>query len=286
PIPAGREPPPRDAIDNLESGGNSFGRTDLNDALLNKNQGGGAGQNGGASDNKPPRGGGGNSPQTGTGGNNNGGGSGSGGDDPPALGVKNAPVVAKADLGLRISESKDSIHLIAEAADGTLAAADRLAKAGEFSELMARLAFATTFCDQRSVGHEEFLSPMLQTAGADKDQRRMIGTFASRRLDSQTRESEGILLAGVVQEVRKQGQLFETVVQLDERNSRPVSVYGAKDPKAALDKGDYVLVLGAIVSKPNQDITGYKGPDEPVVWGGYSQVIPIAAPEDDAPDAP
>jgi hypothetical protein len=205
-------------------------------------------------------------------------------DDPPAtsdppmnegpkLGPKVAPEFAAADLLEQIKVGTQAKALIDQAAapEGE----GRSAKAGEFMEKMNELAHVVTFAKERPTGHVEHLDDMLANASNSDRKRTIVATLgeAEFKKKAKDRPTNGLIFVGTVKDIQSRDQLFEVIVELHAKSKKPVSVYSKSNPTAGFAVGDMVIFLGEIFDKPNQQIDGYKGPDEPVIWGGYSQVI-------------
>lgn len=283
--PGATTPPDPDALANVDDTPSSLGRDDLAAALRGdppddkpRDQGGDTilppPDVGEPPDVDGP-------PKVNQGGNNNGGNSGSNsgsGNTKPPVGVKNAPSFTTKELSQEIQTTKDAMVLLDAAADTTLDGKERVAKASEFVNVASKLAEVATFAEDRPVGHREHLDELLADAGGSHDKRRFIGALARRRLEDKDREGSGLIVVAVVEEIRKRGQLYETVMKIDTTDNPPVSVYGPKDPAGAFAAGEMVVLLGVVVDDPKENIRGYQGPPVSVVWGGYSQVVPPDAP--------
>lgn len=279
--------PPENNVNNVDDVDSSFGRSGLNEALQGGN--GVSGNGGSGSDDKPPRAG---NRQNGRDGNqqnhrpprnrpprNE---PPEGGDEPqddtspqPQVGVKDAPSYTPSDLAAELKKARDRLRLIDDAADKDVPGDVRIARGNEFVNVVAELAHVITFTSDRPAGHLEHVDEILFESGSSKIKRDIIGTLAEKRFNQPDREGDGILLLGSVKEIRPAGQLFETIVNVNCRSQMPISIYGEKNPEktGAFSPGEMVIVLGVIVDEPNKSLTGYKGPPDPVIWGGYSQVI-------------
>jgi len=211
---------------------------------------------------------------------NNNGNSGSNGDDdqPPPAGVKNAPTYATSKLSEALKSAKAETERFDDVTNEELDGSQRIAIRDDFFAAIGRLAEVTTFAEEKPDGHREHLDEILADAGDTAKKRRIIGVSALGVMKEGDRSSDGIILVGDVREIHQRGQLFETVLEVEAPEKPPVSVYGLNDPSAmgAFKEGDTVMILGVIVDAPLDELRGYKGPPDPVVWGGYSKVIPTA----------
>ena len=88
------------------------------------------------------------------------------------------------------------------------------------------------------------------------------------------RDSEGVLLVGVVTGISQQGALYRTEVALpDSRTVAPV--YHETDPHELYAVEDRVLVAGAIIPSANLPAAQHhRGADPFVVWGPIVAVVP------------
>ena len=193
----------------------------------------------------------------------------------PASPVDGAPTYTASDLADQLKNAREQVDRFDDVTNPQVEPAQRLAIRDDYFAAIAKLAEVTTFASERPEGHLEHVYQMLQKSASTSKKRRIIGVSAMSIIKDEARESGGIILPGKVAEINKRGQLYEAVITVDTADSPPVSVYGKEDPSAAFKVGDTVMILGVIVDKPVDKITGYKGPrDDPVVWGGYSVVVP------------
>lgn len=105
---------------------------------------------------------------------------------------------------------------------------------------------------------------MLLNLFGDHQKFESLGRWAATDFANTMRPSNGIGLAGVIEEVRTLGDQFRTFLRLPGRDS-PISVISSQKPNLAA--GDTAIVVGLVVDDPAQNIAGYDGPDESVVWG-------------------
>jgi hypothetical protein len=87
------------------------------------------------------------------------------------------------------------------------------------------------------------------------------------------RGDQGIIVAGTVESVEPAGRLFETKVTLP-GGQQVLRLLSDTEPTIAAT--ERVVVLGSIVEKPSQDLVGYDGADEAVVWTGMAVALPKA----------
>ena len=87
--------------------------------------------------------------------------------------------------------------------------------------------------------------------------------MSGERIDAKSGQNAGVLLAGTVKNVAKQGRLWGAVVELADP-SKSVSVLSDRELEARVD--DQVLVLGVVVRDPAANLVGYSGSKPAVVW--------------------
>jgi hypothetical protein len=117
---------------------------------------------------------------------------------------------------------------------------------------------------------------ILLAIGGDRDKSEIVGRLAGARLDDKQRGSNGILLAGIVQQTRQEGELFAIQVLLF-GCGRSVTVISRRPPTPPVANRDCLLVLGSIVDSPQDNLAGYTGDLPQVVWGGLPLKLPNAA---------
>jgi hypothetical protein len=105
---------------------------------------------------------------------------------------------------------------------------------------------------------------MLLNRFGDRQKFESLGRWAAADFANTMRPSNGIGLAGAIEEVRALGDQFRTFLRLPGRDS-PISVISSQKPN--LVAGDSAIVVGLVVDDPAQNIVGYDGPEESVVWG-------------------
>lgn len=116
---------------------------------------------------------------------------------------------------------------------------------------------------------------LLMVLGGHREKSDVVGRLSGARLEDSQRQSNGILLAGVVQQTRQQGDLF-TIQLLLLGSGKTVTVVGRESPEPPLAGRDRLLVLGSIVDSPRDNLAGYTGDLPQVVWGGLP--LKLAAP--------
>ncbi len=87
------------------------------------------------------------------------------------------------------------------------------------------------------------------------------------------RTNDGIVLVGRVQSIEAQDVLFRTELELSDGGS--VASYSDTDPSDHVVSGDLVLLVGVIVEEPAEQILGYTGEDQRVLWAPFFRSIPL-----------
>ena len=144
----------------------------------------------------------------------------------------------------------------------------------EAFDRLCHLADAVTFAQlDLDDAHRDRLRMQVQAAllriGQDQGKTQIVGRLAGARLADSQRLSNGIFLAGTVQELAAEGPLFRIQLVLF-GIPKSVVVYSSQPPQPSLAPHDRVLILGSIVDSPNRNLAGYSGELTQAVWGGMS----------------
>ncbi len=142
----------------------------------------------------------------------------------------------------------------------------------EAFDQLCQLADAVTFA---RLGADEAgrarLRQQIQAAllrvGEDRGKTQIVGRLAGSRLENSQRRSNGIILAGTVQELGQSGPLYSIKLVLF-GVPKSVVVLSQQAPEPPLAQHDRVLILGSIVDSPIKNLAGYSGSLNQVVWGG------------------
>lgn len=94
---------------------------------------------------------------------------------------------------------------------------------------------------------------------------------ANDRIDAVGGQNVGVLLAGTVKNVGKQGRLQEATIDLA-GPSKTVTVLS--DQEAELKVGNQVVVVGIVVREPSANLVGYSGNKSAVVWAATLIKVP------------
>lgn len=142
----------------------------------------------------------------------------------------------------------------------------------EVYERLCKLAETVCFA---KIGDEDPNLPILRQsvlsvvakAGSDNSKTQVIGRLAGYLLENGHREQNGIVLAGKLQEVVREGELFHLQMVLF-GVPKTVTVVSHLMPNPPLEPQDRVIILGSIVDDPANNVAGYSGRSPRIVWGG------------------
>jgi hypothetical protein len=120
----------------------------------------------------------------------------------------------------------------------------------------------------------EAVEGVLKEIGQSRANLDALGAVTEYWLDMKgPRKSDGILIAGVVQEIKRRGRLHATSVEVFGTDQTVVMVLSRNDPRSKISEGDRVIMLGAMVKDPKDNLGGYDGNEGEVVWGGLPVVL-------------
>ncbi len=146
-------------------------------------------------------------------------------------------------------------------------------------ELYARLchfAEVVTFVskgDTNTWNQRDSVQQLLANVGADPKSAESIGRLAGFQLDPTRHSNSGIALAGTVQETSQVGSLYAMKVVLFGL-PKVVTVVSWRPAQPAINIHDRVIILGSIVDNPTENLAGYEGRLDQVVWGGLPAKLP------------
>jgi hypothetical protein len=107
----------------------------------------------------------------------------------------------------------------------------------------------------------------LRQLSSDADRLKELRAYAAKWLAFGKRTTPGIVLAGTIEATEHIGKLYHLTVKLtDEAPS--VEIVSRDDPR--VDVGDEVIVLGAIIEQPVEQLAGYEGSSAVAVWSGIT----------------
>lgn len=139
--------------------------------------------------------------------------------------------------------------------------------------LSETLTFVRLAPDDDSAPRREAIRQLLTRIARDPSHAQAIGRLAGGHLENARRLQPGILLAGTVTGVAVEGpfQLTRLILLGQPRDVIVVSV-----GESPLQPEDRVLIAGVVLDSPAEQIVGYRGANEQVVWGGMPLVLPRA----------
>ena len=141
---------------------------------------------------------------------------------------------------------------------------------------LCHLAEVVTFVsrgDTNTWGQRETVQQLLASVGADARSPESIGRLAGFQLEPNRHSSSGIAVAGTVQEMSQVGSLYAMKVVLYGL-PKVVTVVSWRPAQPAINVHDRVLILGSIVDNPSENLVGYEGRQDQVVWGGLPVKLP------------
>ena len=141
---------------------------------------------------------------------------------------------------------------------------DRLAKLAEIVTLLPN-------SPDRDISRRTAAEMVLQRVG-DRAKLEEMAALAAERMKSGDETKSGIVLAGTVKSVEPEVEQFRTVIELPNQNTE-VPVISAEKPEVAVN--DAAIVLGMLVSDPEQNLWHYSGHDPRVVWSGAIQKVVV-----------
>jgi hypothetical protein len=137
-----------------------------------------------------------------------------------------------------------------------------LAKAGE----------AISLADSPQPGHGPRVEQLMASLAEDSSKLTMLGKAGALWLKSSKRDSAGVMLVGVVQEISQRGELYETRLELNAEDP-PALIYVDQDPRDLCRVKDRLCVSGVLVEEPKDQLRGYRGDATILVWGRVIHVL-------------
>ncbi|HVX13506.1 MAG TPA: hypothetical protein VHC22_20140 [Pirellulales bacterium] len=117
---------------------------------------------------------------------------------------------------------------------------------------------------------------ILLAIASQRDKSEIVGRLAGTRLDDGGRLTNGIIVAGAVQQARQEGELFAVQLLLF-GSGKPVTIISRQPPEPPVARRDHLAVFGSIVDSPAENLVGYVGDLPQVVWGGLHLKLASAA---------
>ncbi len=175
-----------------------------------------------------------------------------------APGVRSAPVVAADELSAMLAAAQLQWEQTMEEERPAAVAAT-----------LAEIAHDVTFIDVMDpdgVGVGEAVRSWLTEVAATPETRAALMAAVENTDLVPERPLAGRLLCGTVTSIEPAGQLFETRLTL--ADEQPAVVLSRRDPSSTYAPGEQVLILGALVTNPQQQLVGYEGTARRATYGG------------------
>jgi len=192
------------------------------------------------------------------------------GGQPVNSGVIGAPSFTSDELGaalLAAVEADQAWDMDAAELSGD----DRTAADGNWYKAMCELGRHITYVDtgdtKQLTGRRQAVEDLLLDIGGNRE-KLLILLKAKEWINFEERPTDGILLAGKARSIEKKGPLFHTELRLIGKDAPTVLVLNESDPKTKFESGDNVIMLGTVIDRPSENIGGYTGQKNKVVWSG------------------
>jgi len=191
---------------------------------------------------------------------------------PPATADKRLP--AAEDFAKAVLSAADGYEKVNASADESVAMRQQLYTDMYLAASEAgRIATYLSTSDSDLVEHVETLKTLLTTIAGQPGKVNAIKSLTGLHLPKR-KHDEGVLVAGVVEDFRAAGPMFECTVQAGRTELIETAIICANNPQDFCDAGDELLVVGRVVENPRKNIPGYEGDRERVVLYGYSVTVP------------
>jgi hypothetical protein len=185
------------------------------------------------------------------------------------------------DLSLAIDEvqkaTDDIDPIFAGAAEG-LSAEKRLEFGETYHKALARLGeiiISVDPNDSQIQNASAKLAPLMQDIATNPRKQQLLARLAERWQTTAKRPNSGLCVVGTVKRISPSGRLHEIDVELLTKDKTVVTVLAGDDPTAFYQPEARVLLLGAIISDPKKNLTGYQGDAKEV--GCVHFYVPLAA---------
>lgn len=180
------------------------------------------------------------------------------------------PSAPKTSAG-ELKSALDDAHTALKAWQG--AGKTDLKAAAQCFRMFAKWAEAQTCADSAAEDSATAAKDLLQAIAGEEEKLALIAKVAAAWIPSAKRDSNGVLLAGVVRGVKQQGELYETALDLIDADGTALTLVSEADPRPQFSTGAKILAAGLVVRDPAQEIKGYDGQAETVVWLGPSHLL-------------
>ncbi|MHB8972561.1 MAG: hypothetical protein ACYC4N_19135 [Pirellulaceae bacterium] len=115
---------------------------------------------------------------------------------------------------------------------------------------------------------------LLLSFGQQPKKLAMIGNRTVDWLDQPTPPNQGVFLFGTVKQLRPEGPLFATELELASLKKHTVTIISRLDPGPFYAPGDRILMLGVLMTSPTEQPAGPKSQAATVVLGSFPIRLP------------
>ena len=197
--------------------------------------------------------------------------------------IPRAPLIGAISLQPKLDDLK-VINQRWDERSADLADVERGMMDQRFYELLAQVAKDVTFVDTDDPKARELvneIASLLRTFGDDEDKLQLIAEYGDFKFRLPGQGLRGILLYGTITSIDRNIPYYETTLHVDGEDdvvemiviSRVNPADQQLDQSLRLKVGQQVLILGAAVRNPTENIRGYQGNAEQLVIGGFPIVI-------------
>jgi hypothetical protein len=172
-------------------------------------------------------------------------------------------------LNQAIGAANQSAQALA-AAPADLAAAERTKLAVAYFKNFATLGEVLTLVDDKAENAKAARAAAftaLQQVANNMPKLNQIGKYAGYWIKRPDRSTNGIVLAGRVQETTPLGKLFVSKLLMtghDQPAEAEILIVTAEEPK--VKQGEVALLLGMIVGAPSINLHDYEGTEDSIIW--------------------
>jgi hypothetical protein len=138
---------------------------------------------------------------------------------------------------------------------------------------LARLGEALAFRKDPAGAELQTAVELVQSLKAEDAKLNTLGVVAGGWLKATGRDSHGVVLVGVIKQVRRQGG-YDVIELAMTGSDQSVAVYCKSESRETYSPDSRLLVLGAIVEDPGKNLVGYEGNAPFVVWQGLLEELP------------
>lgn len=187
--------------------------------------------------------------------------------------VADAPAISLAMLQQRADDARSSYADWQQAGEK-----DKARVAVNCYVALGALGEATTFVDRglpKSQPHLNSAQKLIAELAADPARAEVFGKLGVKWIKSSSRTHRGVFLTGTVDSIEDHGGLHEIRLNLTgAAEPMVVSVFSSEAPAPEVQAGGRLVVLGAIVTDPALNLTGYTGDESLVVVSGSQAFLP------------